>query len=168
MTDVALVLCSGTLPAATPLLERIEVAAQAGFDGLSLWGRDHEAAIAGGSTDEALRSAFATAGIGVAEVDGAWGWTPGAPALGRGIDPFLDHDEASLFAIAEGLGGRSVNAVDIFGGDGTLAEMATAFGSLCDRAADHGLLVHLEALPWSRVPTVREAMAVVELSLIHI
>ena len=56
---------------------------------------------------------------------------------------------------------RSLNAVDVFGGPWSLDDAATAFAGLCDRAADHGLLVHLEFLPWSRIPDLATAWQVV-------
>ena len=58
-------------------------------------------------------------------------------------------------------GARSLNAVDVFGGAWSLDEAATAFAGLCDRAAEHGLLVHLEFLPWSRIPDLATAWEVV-------
>ena len=44
----SLVLCSGTLPFDTPLIDRIEAAVAGGFDGLSLWVRDIDRARADG------------------------------------------------------------------------------------------------------------------------
>jgi sugar phosphate isomerase/epimerase len=41
-------------------------------------------------------------------------------------------------------------------------EGAAAFAALCDRAAEHGLLVHLEWLAWSKVPDLATARAIVE------
>ena len=38
---------------------------------------------------------------------------------------------------------------------GRIDDAAAAFAGLCDRAAEHGLLVHIEFLPWSRIPTSR-------------
>jgi sugar phosphate isomerase/epimerase len=38
---------------------------------------------------------------------------------------------------------------------------AAAFAELCDRAASHGLLVHLEFLPWSGIPTLQAAWDIV-------
>jgi sugar phosphate isomerase/epimerase len=49
----------------------------------------------------------------------------------------------------------------VFGGPWSLDEAAAAFARLCDRAAEHGLLVHLEFLPWSRIPDLATAWQVV-------
>ena len=69
--------------------------------------------------------------------------------------------ERELFAVADAVGARSLNAVDVFGGTWSLDEAAAAFAGLCDRAAEHGLLVHLEFLPWSRIPDLATAWQVV-------
>ena len=66
-----------------------------------------------------------------------------------------------LFAVADAVGARSVNAVDIFGGTWSLDDAADAFADLCDRAAERGLLVQLEFLPWSNIPDLEAAWYVV-------
>jgi sugar phosphate isomerase/epimerase len=66
-----------------------------------------------------------------------------------------------MFAMASALGARSLNVVDIFGGTWSLDAAAGAFAALCRRAASHGLLVHLEFLPWSRIPDLATAWTIV-------
>ena len=56
-------------------------------------------------------------------------------------------------------GARSLNAVDVFGGTWSLDEAAAAFAGLCDRAAEHGLLVHLEFLPVVADPRPGDGLA---------
>ncbi len=57
----------------------------------------------------------------VAELDPAWWWLPGAAEVS--IPPALDTEdvfgfgEADLFAVADAVGARSLNAVDVFGGE---------------------------------------------------
>ena len=43
-------------------------------------------------------------------------------------------------------------------------DAAEAFARLCDRAAEHGLLVHLEWLAWSRIPDLGTALEIVTLA----
>jgi sugar phosphate isomerase/epimerase len=157
-----LVLCSGTLPRDVTFPQRLEAAASAGFKGISLWGRDYAAARAEGFTDADLQALLDDHGLAVAELDPAWWWLPGAEAIGASLVPHDDqqvfaYDEHDMFAIAEVVGARSLNAVDVFGGDWDIDDAAAAFAALCDRAAEHGLLVHLEFLPWSRIPDVTAA-----------
>ena len=71
------------------------------------------------------------------------------------------YGEQDLFDIAETFGARSLNAVDVFGGDWSIAAATEAFAGLCDRAIERGLLVHIEWLPWSRIPDVATAWEIV-------
>ena len=153
-----LVLCGGSFARAVPLAERIRAAAAAGFQGLSLWGRDYEQARASGLGDADLRALLDDHGIAIAEIDGAWAWLPGAErAVADDGEGFFRYREDDLYRIADAVGGRSLNAIDAFGGDWTLDAAAEAYAALCERAARHGLLVHLEFLPWTRIPDVATA-----------
>jgi sugar phosphate isomerase/epimerase len=162
-----LVLCAGTLPREVSYLERLEAAASAGFAGISIWGRDIAAARAEGRTDADIRSMLADHGLAVAELDPAWWWLPGADEIGRSlVDRYDDQQvfafgEEDMFSLADLVGARSLNAVDVFGGEWGVDDAAEAFAGLCDRAADHGLLIHLEFLPWSRIPDAMTAWEIV-------
>jgi sugar phosphate isomerase/epimerase len=159
------VLCSGTLRTGIPFAERLAAARAGGFSRISLWGRDYQEARDDGLSDHDIRLLLADHALSVAELDPSWWWLPGASEVR--IPPELDSErifgygERELFAIARAVGARSLNAVDVFGGAWSLDEAATAFAGLCDRAADHGLLVHLEFLPWSRIPDLATAWRVV-------
>ena len=160
-----LVLCSGTLPRNVSFRDRVDAAAGAGFRGISMWGRDYARARSDGHTDRDIRSILDDAGLDVAEVDPAWWWLPGAAAIGASIvdqDPMdvFRFDEPELLRVAEVIGARSLNAADVFGGEWTVDDAADAFATLCDRAAEHGLLVHVEFLPWSKIPDLATAVAI--------
>jgi sugar phosphate isomerase/epimerase len=163
-----LILCSGTLRRGVPFAERLAAASAAGFAGVSLWGRDYAAARGEGLSDADMRAMLAAHGLQVAELDPAWWWLPGAAEVH--IPPDLDSEdvfrfgEADLFAVADALGGRSINAVDVFGGGWDVDGAAEAFAGLCRRAAEHDLLVHIEWLPWSRIPDLATALSIVELA----
>jgi sugar phosphate isomerase/epimerase len=155
-----LVLCAGSFARSVPLPERIHAAAAAGFQGLSLWGSDYERARASGLSDADLRSLLDEHGIAIAEIDGAWAWLPDAERTAAASDDpegFFRYREDDLYRIADALGGRSLNAIDAFGGELDLDAAAGAFAALCERAARHGLVVHLEFLPWTRIPDVATA-----------
>ncbi len=160
-----LVLCSGTLPRRTTFGERLAAASAAGFSAISLWGRDYQGARDDGLSDADLRSMLADHGLTVGEVDPAWWWLPGAADvhIPPEVDPMdvFRFGEAEIFAVADAVGARSLNAVDVFGGNWSADEAAEAFAGLCARAAEHGLLVHLEWLPWSRIPDLSAALEVV-------
>ena len=63
-----LVLCSGTLPPATPWSDRLAAASAAGFRGISVWGRDHAAARRDGLSDADLRVQLDDRGLADAEI----------------------------------------------------------------------------------------------------
>ena len=162
-----LVLCAGTLPRGTSFTDRIEAAVAGGFTGMSLWGRDYAAARREGHSDADIRARLDGHGIAIAELDPAWWWLPGSRAVAERVPADLDSEEvfgygeAEVFRIAAVVGARSLNAVDIFGGDWTVDDAAGAFAGLCDRAVEHDLVVHLEFLPWSRVPDLATAWEIV-------
>jgi sugar phosphate isomerase/epimerase len=159
-----LVLCSGTLARSVSFRERIDAAVAGGFAGISMWGRDYWSARRDGLSDADMRALLDDHGLSVGEIDLAWWWLPGAIEvhIPRELDTeeLFAYGEQELFAIAEAVGARSVNAIDVFGGQWTLDEAAAAFAGLCDRAAERGLLVHIEFLPWSRLPDVTTAWEV--------
>jgi sugar phosphate isomerase/epimerase len=160
-----IVLCSGTLRPGISFGERVSAAEAGGFSGISLWGRDYRAARDEGLSDRDIRLFLADHGLVVAELDPSWWWLPGASDvhIPRELDQerIFAFGERELFAVADALEARSLNAVDVFGGSWSLDEAATAFAGLCERAAEHGLLVHLEFLPWSRIPDLATAWQVV-------
>jgi sugar phosphate isomerase/epimerase len=163
-----LVLCSGTVPRGTPFRTRLEAAVAAGYGAVSLWGRDYQGARDEGYDDADMVALLRDHGLRVAELDPVWWWTPGAASFS--IPPELDpidvfcFGEAELFRIAEVLGARSVNAADVLGGDWEVVDAAASFAALCDRAAEYGLLVHLEWLAWSRIPDLTTALEIVMLA----
>ena len=137
-----LVLCAGTIPNAS-FAERLDAARAGGFAGISLRVRDHARARADGLSDADLRARLDDAGVAVAEIEVLNAWRPGA----RGGRNAPSADE--VFAIATGVGARSICVVEGPGELPSLDEAARIFGALCDRAADAGLLLHFEFFPGS-------------------
>ena len=158
-----LVLCAGTLGAA-PLREKLEAAAAAGFSGSSIFLHELAKARAEGFADRDVRALAADLGLGLAELDPLLDWLPaaggldvsgdGAAMASFGIDEFLDAGEA--------LGMRSINTA-LFGTVPVeLDQVAEAFAAVCDRAAEHGLLVNLEFVAFSQLSNFAAALDVVE------
>ncbi len=161
-----LVLCAGTIPRAS-FAERLTAAAEAGFSGISLFLSDYQAARASGLSDADMRARLADHGLEIAELDPLMSWIPGTD-LGSEANQqgtaFFQHTEAEFYAVADALGARSLNAVAFTDAPLSPSQLAEAFAGLCDRAAEHGLLVHLEFLPWTQIPDVFAALAIVELA----
>jgi sugar phosphate isomerase/epimerase len=149
--------------------ETVEVAAAAGFRGVSVYQHEYAAARGGGWSDHALRAHLDAHGIAVSEVDGAMAWLPGdaaGVAPGDGTAPRLrlaGVDEFVECAVA--VGARSLTALEVrgrrVGRDIPWDAAAEAFAVLCDRAATERLLVHLEYFPWSGIPDLATALEVV-------
>jgi sugar phosphate isomerase/epimerase len=145
------VLCSGTIRAA-PFAHTISAAGTAGFQGVSLYYNEYAIARAEGWSDADMRGLLDDNGVAVAELDGRMDWLPGdwgAPSA------------ADFVAAAAALGARSITVLETrgrrVGTDVPLDVVVRAFAALCDRAADHGLLAHLEYFPWSGIDTFATA-----------
>lgn len=151
-----LVLCAGTLARAS-LPERIEAAVAGGYRGLSLFPSDVRRARAEGLDDATLRSLLADHDLLIAELDPLMSWLPGVdPGTGR-----FATSEDECYAIAESIGARSINCVVFSPTPVPQDVLVGSFAALCDRAADHGLLIHLEFMPWTQIATVLDALAIV-------
>jgi sugar phosphate isomerase/epimerase len=149
-----LVLCGGTVRAAS-FGDKVDAAAAAGFDGVSLYWSDYDQARGDGWTDANLRTLLDDHGLAVAELDGDMGWL--APGSGApSVPEFLDA--------AAALGARSVTALEVTGRALAPAGAASAFGALCDQAAEAGLLVHIEYFPWSGIADIGAAYEIARLA----
>ncbi len=152
-----LVLCAGTIPNAT-FRERVAAARSGGFAGISLRVRDHARARADGLSDADMRAILAEHDVAVAEIEVLNAWRPGV-RVGRSA-PSADE----VFAIADAVGARSICVVEGPGEPPPLEDAVRAFGALCDRAADAGLLLHFEFWPGSALDlaTCSAILAVVD------
>jgi sugar phosphate isomerase/epimerase len=160
LTSEDLVLCAGSA-LQTPFTERLRLAAAAGFAGLSMWESDYLGARAEGYSDADLRGALADHGIEIAELDALTRWLPGDDEAVRS-DWATGFEEKDFYEVADAIGARSINVVDL-GALRTISveAAAEAFAGVCDRAREHGLLVHLEFLPWSNIPDIETAWDIV-------
>jgi sugar phosphate isomerase/epimerase len=160
LTSNDMVLCAGSA-LQTPFTERLRLAAASGFAGLSMWESDYLGARAEGLTDADLRGTLADHGIEIAELDALTRWLPGED----GAVPSewtTSFEEKDFYAVADAIGARSINVVDL-GPQRVISvdTAAEAFAGVCDRAREHGLLVHIEFLPWSSIPDIESAWAIV-------
>lgn len=157
-----LVLCAGTM-AATPLAERAAAASAAGFGGVSLFLDDLDAARRSGLSDRDIRALLDDNGLQVAELDPLMSWVSetGDTRVTAEGEGFLRWREDDFYAAAEAVGARSINAVLFATQPVAQEQLVEAFASLCERASEHGLLVHLEFMPFSQVSSVDSALTIV-------
>jgi sugar phosphate isomerase/epimerase len=104
-----------------------------------------------------MRAALAERGLFVADHDPLFNWMPGDDVGGE-----LAASEREHYEVAEALGARSLNAVQLLRPEVGVDEAAEALAGVCDRAREHGLLVTLEYLPWSGIRDAATALAIVE------
>ena len=150
-----LVLSHFSLAREFPIEDRVHLAAANGFAGIGLYIGYYQRLEAEGLSPAALRELLARHGICLAEIE----VIPGLGADGAGGERAAEM-EATAFRMADEFGCRYMQVI----GPAALpiAEAARAFAAMCDRAADHGLVVGLEFLPFTDIVTVHDARAIVE------
>lgn len=161
-----LVLWAGTLRE-TPLLERVRAAAHAGYRAVSVSPHDYRRARAAGLSDADIRSAVADAGLRVACLDPYTRWVPRwEPPPGTPPEKvaFLGTDEAEFFRAAEAVGAASMTVLEPFGVRWPDEAAAEALAVVCTRAADSGMAVHVEFVPFLGIPDLATAWRLIQLS----
>jgi len=117
-------------------------------------------------SDAEIRRRIEDEGLAVGELDGLAVWLPGhtAPSslpseLGRLL---ANATPERLVPIAAAVGARSITVIEFFGrAVDDLDEGAESFARACDLAAEHGVLLHLEFLPWAGIPDLVTAAEIV-------
>jgi sugar phosphate isomerase/epimerase len=136
--------------------DRVAAVAHAGFDGLGLNVREYARLRSDGWSDADIRVMLTDTGLRLVEIETLLGWDD--PLEQR--DPDGLRREQLAFALADAVGARHVVAVGALTGD--LRPTATeGFAALCERAAEHGLLVALEPQGCSSITDLDTATAIV-------
>jgi sugar phosphate isomerase/epimerase len=137
--------------------ERVAAAAEAGFAAIGLFVdeyarlRDEE-----GRTAAELAAQLDDHGLVLADIETVRGWCDddgGPSAECRRL-------EGLAYELADATEARYLQAIGPY--RGTIDEAAAAFGALCDRAAEHGLLVGIEWLPFTNIATAADAHTIIE------
>lgn len=137
--------------------QRAAAAAAAGFAAIGLYAydyrrmRDEEA-----RSPAELRDVLAMNEMLLAEIEIVRGWWA---TSGSAHEECVEM-EALAFEMADEFGVRYLQV--IAGNDCSTDDYVTGFGELCDRAADHGLLVGIEWLPFTDVRSAADAQRIVE------
>ena len=123
--------------------ERVDAAAGAGYAGIGLRPTHYKKARAAGLSDVDITARLVGAGIELLEIGFVADWWESGEKAERSR-----AYEQGLFRLADTLGGRHVVLISgpMTAGPDALAER---FAGVCDRAAEHGLRVALEPLPWT-------------------
>ena len=135
--------------------ERAAAAAEAGYDGFGLNLRAYRQMRVDGVTDDEMAAVLERHGQRLVEVEAIAGWAGSPDARTRAAE-----NEALVHHLADAFGVRYVQLIGPH--DGGVADAAAAFAGVCDRAGEHDLVVGLEFLPFTNIPDVSAALAIVE------
>jgi sugar phosphate isomerase/epimerase len=142
-------------PRKDDVVARIHAAASAGYAGIGLYVgawesiRSDQAAIA--RVDEALDQT----GLCIANIEVARGWASPDCA-----DDMCTQIESLAYEMADHWGCRYMQVIGDY--TGTISQAAVGFRQLCNRSADHGLLVGIEWVPqMTNIETAALAAAIV-------
>jgi sugar phosphate isomerase/epimerase len=149
-----LVLSHFTLDRHHDIAGRVAAAAAAGCDGMGLFIGDYARLRAEDRLTE-LDELLEQHAMPLCDIEVLQGW--GTVGLD---DERYAAMEATAWEMADRFGCRYVQAIGPVPDDP--AEAGERFGALCDRAADHGLVVGLEFLPFTNVPDADTGRAIVE------
>lgn len=152
LTANDLVLSYFSLPRQHPIEDRIAIAATAGFAGIGLYIGEYQRLVAADRAGSWLDELLDQHQIAVAEIEVVSSWArPGSDDYGF---------ETAAWEMADRWECRYLQAIGPF--DGSFDEAGRAFAGLCDRAAEHGLVVGLEFLPFTNIVTATDALRIVE------
>jgi sugar phosphate isomerase/epimerase len=138
-----------------PVEERVRLASVNGFAGVGLWVEMYRTLEADGFAPGGLRELLDEHQVCLADIE----VVPGLGADGPGGDRAAAVEDVA-WRMADEFGCRYVQVIGPSGPD--LEAASRAFGSFCDRAADHGLVVGLEFLPFTDIVSVHDARRIVE------
>jgi sugar phosphate isomerase/epimerase len=151
-TNADLVLSYFSLDRKHPMEDRIAAVASAGFSGMGLYIGEYQRLKSEGLADGWLDETLSKYQMVVAEIEVVSAWArPGADDRGF---------EASAWEMADRWDCRYLQAIGPY--DGSITEAGDAFGALCDRANEHGLVVGLEFLPFTNIYDARDGMRIVD------
>lgn len=141
-----------------PLEERIEAAARAGYAGTGFWLGDLFAWQDRGLDYAVLLRRLNDAGQQIVELEFLSDWFASGERRTRS-----DAARAEFFRAADALRARHIKVMPPFlPGDPTGDHLAGEFAALCAQAAEHGLMVGLEMLPFSALPNLGAALDMVK------
>jgi sugar phosphate isomerase/epimerase len=137
------------------VLRVVDATADAGFGEASIWTAHVDWARAGGVNPEQLFLRHRDRGLRIVTCEILTGWTTSDHAA------ITAANEAVLNLSAQS-GAPYVVAITMEPELPALSETASGLAHLCDLAADQGLAVSFEFLPFSRIPTIADAARLLE------
>jgi sugar phosphate isomerase/epimerase len=145
-------------PSRYPFIDRVTAAADAGLVGMGMLREDYEHLIATGHTGVELRSIANDHGVAIPEVEFLTDWF-----LGESDPAGPGEHEATLYEMAGVFGAQRLNAGMMLppGELPPFDDVVERFAALCRRAAEHGITVALEPMPFGCLETPTRAADIV-------
>ena len=159
--EETLILCNATLVGgameitADQVKQIIHATAGAGFSGVSLWAFHHLAAVGDGMTDDAVQALHSDAGLSVPVVEALIGWEGGDTAA-------IDTQCTGTLDIAARYGAKTVADVVLGPQLDSFDAAVSGFAHLGERAAERGLGICVEWLPWTGLADLKSAWKLVQ------
>lgn len=146
--------------------DRVEAAAAAGCTSIGLTVAAFTELLERGWTEVHMGRMLEEFGLALGEAELIAGfWCPPGPA-GIPERPGLVYAdpqaERTLFRMADTLGLRVMQVIGTFDARPLDGRVSDAFAALCDRAAEHDLTVALEFVPYTSIPSLAAALAIVQ------
>jgi sugar phosphate isomerase/epimerase len=163
LREERLVLCNATLIGGAmetdlaTLTSIVEASASAGFTGVSLWAFHHLAAVAGGASPAEVKAIHTDAGISAPVVEALLGWDGGDPTA-------IDAACLETLDVGAFYGSETAAAIVMAPELASFDAAAEGLAHLAERAAERGLKICVEWLPWSGIPTIADAWKLVQAS----
>lgn len=148
------VLSHFTLAPMFPIEDRVRLAAAHGFTSIGLFVGQFVRLETEGWSISRLKELVDRYGVRISEIE----VIPGLGRDGSGGERAIVWEDAA-WRLADAFRCRYLQVI---GPGGERSVAARAYGSLCDRAADHGLVVGLEFVPFTDVVSVGDARRIVE------
>jgi sugar phosphate isomerase/epimerase len=159
--EETLILCNATLVGgamdigADQVKQIVNATAGAGFSGVSLWAFHHMAAVGSGMSDDEVQALHSDAGLSVPVVEALLGWEGGDTDA-------IDAQCMGTLDIAVRYGARTVAGVVMAPALESFDAAVAGFAHLGKRAAERGLGLCVEWLPWSGLPDLKSAWKLVQ------
>ena len=155
---------TGSQPLTPPrfsFAERVAAASDAGFAGIGCLVDDYFAERDAGLTDTDAAKLLDDHGIVLAEIEFLFDWSAD-PSETERVENARRLEERA-WAMADAFHPRVVSVGELVGADELPAAdvLVERFGALCDRAAEHDLLVAVEFMPFSGIADVADACALI-------
>ena len=158
--QVGWVLWAGTVGFDSPLHERFAAAAQLGCRQVTLSPPEVLRAAQAGTPARTIGAQAREFGLELV-VDPVMNWYPdSSPSPSR----FAGVTAEQALRVCEELGAVSCSAIATATSDVPIHALAEHFASLCDRAADAGVAVHLEFIPFTVIRDLRTAWDIVRIA----